>query len=224
MGLKIGDVLEFDIESVPITAKVVNLRQVQWTSFQPNFFIQFQEGVLEEAPKTFLATIPGIQKEKLLPLQKSIVQKLPNISIIDVSRLVQKIREVITQMGLALRFMTGLTLFSGLLVLYSIANHQARSRRKEYALLKALGSPFEIIRRQNIWQYTLICLGASLLGVLFSLAISYAFSVLLLEGTWAYDPTVPVISIVLLLLLAIVITDLATRSALKEKTQQLFAD
>src|SRR5699024_7489384 len=86
MGLAIGDVLTFDVQSVPISGRVVNTRRVAWNSFQPNFFIAFQPGVLEPAPKTFLAAISQVDTADRIPVQNSIVTALPNISIIDVTQ------------------------------------------------------------------------------------------------------------------------------------------
>ena len=67
-GIKIGDTLEFDVQSVPISGKVVNFRKVNWNSFQPNFFISFQPGVLEEAPKVFIAALSNVSKTERLGL------------------------------------------------------------------------------------------------------------------------------------------------------------
>ena len=131
LGFKMGDVLKFDIESIPIEGKIVNIREVKWTSFQPNFFVQFQPGVLEMAPKTFIATIPSLPLEKKHHIQDRLVRELPNISMVDVSRIVKRINEIIEQMSWALTFMSILCLFSGFVVIFSIANHQARTRRWE---------------------------------------------------------------------------------------------
>mgnify|MGYP006982487196 FL=1 len=57
MGFKLGDLLTFNVQEVVVEAIVINLRRVQWNSFQPNFFILFQPGVLEDAPGTFLGSI-----------------------------------------------------------------------------------------------------------------------------------------------------------------------
>ncbi|MGD9731586.1 MAG: ABC transporter permease, partial [Desulfamplus sp.] len=57
-SIKIGDTMEFDVQGMELKGRVVNLRKVKWNSFQPNFFILFQKGVLDDAPKTFLASIP----------------------------------------------------------------------------------------------------------------------------------------------------------------------
>ena len=50
LGIQLFDRLSFQIADREITAQVISLRSVQWDSFQPNFFIQFPEGVLETYP------------------------------------------------------------------------------------------------------------------------------------------------------------------------------
>ncbi len=86
MDLKIGDTLSFDVQSVPVTGRVMNTRKVDWNSFQPNFFVSFQPGVLDPAPKTFVAAISEVADADRLPVQNSIVVALPNISINHTSR------------------------------------------------------------------------------------------------------------------------------------------
>ncbi len=48
VGLKIGDKIDFDIQGVPLSGMVINLRKVKWASFQPNFFILLQPGSIED--------------------------------------------------------------------------------------------------------------------------------------------------------------------------------
>src|SRR5690606_33719544 len=91
IGLKLGDVMGFDIQGVPIAGKIVNLRRVRWTSFHPNFFVQFQPGVLDDAPKMFVAAIPGDQTTDNVKLQTAIVTAFPNVSVIDVSNAIERI-------------------------------------------------------------------------------------------------------------------------------------
>ena len=62
IGASIGDVLTFDILGIEQDAKVINLRKVRWSSFLPNFFILFPNGVINDAPKTFLFAISSNQK------------------------------------------------------------------------------------------------------------------------------------------------------------------
>lgn len=94
MGLKLGDKVLFDIQGVEMSGEIVNFRKVRWTSFQPNFFILFQPGVLEEAPKTWLAALPSMEMTDRSSIQSDIVKLFPNVSIIDVVRTVENALEV----------------------------------------------------------------------------------------------------------------------------------
>ncbi len=224
LGLKLGDVLEFDIESVPISGKITNLRSVRWTSFRPNFFVQFQPGVLEVAPKTFVATLPNLNAEKKYKLQDELVEKLPNVSMVDVSRIVKRISGIMEQMSWALFFMSFLCLMAGFVVIYSIANHQVSSQTWEVGLLKALGAPFSTIRNQFLWQFGLLSFVALSFGALGSLAISYYLSSLLFDSLWVFDWVIPLSSIVGGTAITLIVTYLAIRGSLETRSQQLFSE
>jgi len=223
LGLKIGDILTFDIESILIKGKVIGLREVRWTAFQPNFFIQFQPGVLEMAPKTYIATLPSMSKKVKEQIQDKLVTKLPNITMINVSTLVERISRIMNQMAWALKFMSLLCLVAGLIVIYSIANHQARSRKWDIGLLKSLGASFGTIRSQFLWQFALISFFSTLLGAIISLAVSFVISSVLFEGVWAFNLTTPLITITVCVILTTFITNLAITQALKMKTRELFS-
>jgi putative ABC transport system permease protein len=193
LQLKMGDILTFDIQDTPIQGKVTSLRRVTWTSFQPNFFVLFQNGSLEDAPKTFLATIPKLTMEQKLTVQKKIVQKLPNISLIDVDRLIEKLIYLIEQMGWALQVMSIFCIFVGLAVLFALANDQVRSREWDIGLLKALGASYSTIAWCFVLQFLLMSTFAAICGGLLSLVASFIFSSLLFDGAWFFNGIVPLV-------------------------------
>ena len=41
LNLKINDLLEFDVQGIAVEGKVTSIRQIQWTSFHPNFLSNF---------------------------------------------------------------------------------------------------------------------------------------------------------------------------------------
>ncbi len=223
LNFKINDVLKFEIEGVPVEGKIVNLRRVEWTSFQPNFFVQFQPGVLEVAPKTFIATIPNMDIEKKHRLQDSLVEELPNVSLVDVSRIVKRINEVIVQMSWALGFMTILSLLSGFVVIYSMANHQARDRTWEIGLMKSLGAQFHLIRNQFLWQFCLVSFFAMFIGALLSLIMSWIFSSYIFESLWVFAWEIPLLSILFAVFGTLIVTTLAIRKSLEKPTSHLFS-
>ena len=55
LQLKHGDKMEFDVQGVPLKARLTSIREVEWRRMEPNFFVLFPEGVLEAAPKFFVA-------------------------------------------------------------------------------------------------------------------------------------------------------------------------
>jgi putative ABC transport system permease protein len=221
LGIRIGDLLDFDVEGVPIRGRVVNLRKVRWTAFQPNFFVLFQPGVLEESPKTYIATIPRLEIGKKLGLQDALVAKLPNISMVDVGDLLVKILEIFKQMAWAIQIMAYLSLFSGFVVLFSIANHQASTRSQETNLLKVLGAKFLEIRSAVQLEFGLLGLGAAAVGTALSYLVSFILSVALFEGIWIFTWRIPVVSLFGVTAVAVATATLATRRVLREKPIRL---
>ena len=105
-----GDLLVFDVQGIPVEGKIVNLRQVKWNSFQPNFFILFQTGVLEDAPASFLGSVSGLDATSRISVQTRIIKEFPNVSVIDVTRIVGRVIEITDQMSLAIRMMAYLSI------------------------------------------------------------------------------------------------------------------
>lgn len=223
LSLKIGDTLTFDIQSIPVKGRIVNLRKVKWTTFQPNFFIVFQPGFLEGAPKTFLATLPHLTPEKKTELQNQIVEKLPNVSMVDVTQLVQRLKGIIDQMSLALTLMAYICLLVGLLVLYSIAHNNALARRWDIGLLKSMGSAQRTITLSFLWNYGVIAFLASIFGMLMSFVTSYVFAWQLLDKSWAFSWIQPVSIFSIVLISAVGVTYVSIRSALRTSASELLS-
>ena len=99
LKLDLKDRLMIEVSGVPIEAEIVNIRRVKWTSFQPNFFVQMQPGVLEDAPKTFIATVHDLDSDEKHKLQDQLVKQFHTISILDIERTGQKILEIISKHG-----------------------------------------------------------------------------------------------------------------------------
>ena len=201
LNLNVGDVITVEIQEVPIEGLIVGIRKVKWNSFKPNFFIQFQPGALDDAPKTFLAAIPKKLNISKLQLQTNISQKFSNISVIDVDRLIGKIIGFIEQLAGIISFMALFCLASGLIVLYSIVQQQISVRLWDSNLLKILG-----LKNQSIFatmQIEFLSLGllASLFGSALSLTVSFILSKYFFDSVWNPDLMVPLWSSAALLLL-----------------------
>lgn len=187
VGLKIGDRVVFDVQGVEIEGEVVNLRKVRWTSFQPNFFVLIQPGVLDDAPKTWIAGLPRMDQALKDELQRDISARFGNVSVVDVNRTVTDVMKVADQMSWSLELMAALALFTGAMVLASIARSQVRSRRWELNLLKVLGASPGRVKAYLLAEFTVLAGLSSLLGSVLSLAVSWALMWQIFGGGYAVD-------------------------------------
>jgi putative ABC transport system permease protein len=172
MGFKIGDRLLFDVQGVGVPAEIVNFRRVKWTSFQPNFFILFQSGVLTEAPKTFIGILPHLEEVFKQQVMGDLVQKFGNISMVDLTRLIQNILGLAEQMSWSLELMAALAFLAGYIVLYSIVRSQVRLRRWELNMLKILGASVGSLRLYLLNEFLILSVAASLFGITLSFLVS----------------------------------------------------
>lgn len=224
LDLDVGDRMEIEISGVPINCEVVNIRRVKWTSFQPNFFVQMQPGVLENAPKSYIGTLNDLNKEEKEKIQNLLVQKLPTISIVDIERTGKKILEIVSQMTWALQLMAVLSIIAGIIVLYSLAREKSRQQRRELNLLKILGASFSDLRMLVRIEFGLLALSASVLGILLSITTSYILAEKIFDRTWSFHPLLPLLVIAGVLMIALLVSEIATRKVLREKPVLLLGE
>lgn len=201
LGLTIGDALVFDVQGVPIKARVASLREVDWKRFQTNFFIVFPTGVLENAP-TFNVLVSRIPTPAASArLQNAVVTRFPNVSALDLTSVIQTVDAILGKVALVIRIMSLFTVGTGLIVLGSTIWSGRYQRLKESVLLRTLGAS-----RWQIWkilcaEYFFLGLLASATGIGLALAASWALAVFVFK--LAYTP-----SLLPLLLAAIIVSAL----------------
>lgn len=137
--------------------------------------------------------------------------------MIDMGDVVQKILEIFKQMSLALRFMALLSFFSGLVVLYSIANHQAVSRSQESNLWKVLGAGFGDIQSIVGVEFIVLGLISAVLGVVLSYVITWILVTTVFDADWLFSWSRQLISIGVTTGLSLLTGWLATRRVLAGK-------
>lgn len=224
MGIKIGDKVIFDIQGVEMTGEVQSIRSVKWISFQPNFFILVQEGVLEDAPKTFIAAIPAIAMEKKNQIRNELALKFNNVSTIDVTRLVDSTLKISDQMSWSLELMSLLALLSGYIVLFSIIRSHLETRYYEINMLKIFGGSFWKLAAYILNEYVTLSLMASVLGVFFSVLVSYGISYYLFEGIFTLKVSTLVISVSLITLISALVCFFASFKVFRARPSDVLRD
>jgi len=168
LRVKLGDVVVWDVQGVEVPTRVTSFRDVNWARFEPNFFAVFAPGALENAPKMFvlLTNVPdGISAVRV---QRSVVQRYPNVSAIDLSVIRKTINEIVDRVSMAIRFLAVFSLAMGIPVLFSAVAATRRERVREGVLLKTLGATQGQIRRILFAEYALLGVLGSLTGMVLS--------------------------------------------------------
>lgn len=218
IGAEVGDVITFDIQGIELTAEVKNLRQVQWSRFEPNFFILFQDGLLNDAPQTFLTSLPYLEPKTRVATMKQISNRFSNVSIIDVERLMSVVIQNLERVSGALKLMTYLTLLTGLMTIVFLLNAESRRRAYEVHLLKVLGAQPQPVLESRLTEVVLVSAISLLVGVGTSFIIATIIVDRVFQVPVVLDSRPGLAIIALVLGLAWIVSSWTTRRVYKENS------
>src|SRR6266550_2301699 len=173
----LGDELQFEIQGVPITARVASVREVDWQRVQPNFFMVFPEGVLESAPQFYAIVARAESNQAAARLQRAIVERFANVSVIDLSLILNTLNSILGKVSAAMRFVALFTIFTGLAVLASAVLGSRAQRTRESILLRTLGAPRRQILAVIAAEYLLLGGISGVAGTALGLGATWGLSV-----------------------------------------------
>ncbi len=173
--------------------------------------------MLEDAPASFLGSVSGLDAASRISVQTRIIKEFPNVSVIDVTRIVGRVIEITDQMSLAIRMMAYLSILVGMVVVFSIARYEVQRRYREINLLKVLGAGFSNIRSMILLEFGILSSMAAFFGVVLSMAMSYTLSWQIFESLWHPAWLNSGMGIAGVTFLGIVVSLLATSGVLRQK-------
>ncbi|MBV9462671.1 MAG: ABC transporter permease, partial [Verrucomicrobiae bacterium] len=103
LRIGLGDELVFDVQGLPLKTRVESLREVDWWRIQPNFFVLFPKGVLEGAPTMRLLVTRVASPDQSAKLQVAVVRQFPNVSVIDLTMVLQTLDSVVKKVAFVVR-------------------------------------------------------------------------------------------------------------------------
>jgi putative ABC transport system permease protein len=163
LGLGLGSRLRFDIQGVPLDLEVTSIRTVNWRSFGINFFLVVKPGILDQAPQQRLAAVrlpPGGEQR----LQDLLAAGYPNVTVLRLREILEKIWKVLNRISLGIRFLGGFTVVAGVAILAGAISAGAARRGREVALLKTLGLTRRGVATHYTVEYALVGLAAGVIG------------------------------------------------------------
>lgn len=180
-GLKIGDVVVFNIQGVLMETTVGSIRKVNWGNMQLNFSIVFPTDVLENAPQFNVLTTYVPNEASSADLQRDLVKKFPNITILDLRQIYTIVEDILDKISWIINFMTFFSILTGIIVLIGSVRNSKYQRIKESVLLRTLGAKSKQILQITALEYIYLGMLGSLVGILLSLVSSQLLATLLFK-------------------------------------------
>jgi putative ABC transport system permease protein len=172
LKIAVGDSLTFTVGSVQLTAKVANLRSLQWDTMKPNFYMVFSPGTLDDFPATYLTSfyLPADKKSLL----NQLVKTYPATTILEVDQILKQFKTILTQLTQAINLLLYFALAAGFVVLFAAVYATLDNRIHEGALMRTLGAKRGWLRKTHIIEFGLLGALAGGLAALLAQAILYA--------------------------------------------------
>lgn len=217
-GLDVGSTMTLDILGRKLTARVTSVRRVDWRKSRTGFLIVSRPNALDEAPTMYVGALNGpADSVSRSRLQRAVVEKYPNVSIIDVAEIVQLVARLLGNVTLAVTFVGGFVFFSGTLILIGSIAMTRYQRAYEAALLKTLGATRAMVLTIVVAEYGLLGLIAGLIGSAAALALSYSLARFLFEIPWSFTPGVVALGVAGTIALVVIVGVVASLSSVSRK-------
>jgi putative ABC transport system permease protein len=182
----VGDPIVFNVQGVLMETTVGSIRKVDWGRLQLNFSIVFPKGVLEGAPQFNVLTTQATTEESSASLQRDLVTKFPNVTIIDLRQMYTIVEDIIDKVSWIINFMAFFSIITGIIVLIGSVRNSKYQRIKESVLLRTLGAKNSQILQISALEYLFLGALGSLVGILLALISSLLLALFVFK-----EPFVP---------------------------------
>jgi putative ABC transport system permease protein len=189
LGVRLDDTLTFQIAGREITGTITSLREVEWDSFNVNFFVVASPGMLDGFPASFVTSFHLTSEKKDLII--GLVKAFPSVTVFDVEALITEVRKIMDQVIATVEFVFGFTIIAGIVVLLAALQTTHNERTYESALLSSIGASRRQIRYGLIMEFLLIgliagCLAGFSATLVELLLAKYVFNMDIVINFWIW--------------------------------------
>ena len=212
LGISQGDTLTYVIGAREITGKVINVRRVEWDSFNVNFFVVSNPEALADYPGTFISSffMSASEREKLVEL----VRQFPSITVFDVDAILYQVRTIMRQVVRTVEFVFIFTIFTGMTVLFAALQSTHDERMHESALMRALGANQKQIVSGLTTEFIFLGLVTGFISALAASAIEMALAHYVFKIDMVVNPLIWIVGPLACCLISIVTGLYGTRRVL----------
>jgi putative ABC transport system permease protein len=168
LHLKIGDSLTVNVLGRNVTARIANLRAVDWENLGINFVLVFSPGTFSAAPHSDIASLTfadGGSAQEETNLVKTLADTFPTVTAVRVKDALDTLDGIINNLVLALGGASSITLIAAAMVLGGALAASQRFRIYDAVVLKTFGATRGRLLAAYALEYLLIGLVSVVFGV-----------------------------------------------------------
>ncbi|MEJ6024224.1 ABC transporter permease [Ramlibacter sp. PS4R-6] len=188
LGLKLGDMVRFDIGGLAVDSKITSLRKVDWGSMRANFFVIYPVAQLQGVPATYMTAFRAPAKKGF---DNELVRRFPNITNVDMTATINQVQGVLDKVVRAVEFLFGFTLAAGVVVLFAAVTATREERAREFAVMRAVGAGGKLLRQVQRAELAGVGLLAGFLASMVASVVGWAMARYAFEFTWTASAWVP---------------------------------
>ena len=168
LDLKIGGTITVNVLGREVTARIANLRELDWENLGINFVLVFSPGIFDAAPHSEIATLTfadGGTPAEETALIKALAVAFPTVTTVRVKDALDAVDNLVGKLVLALRGASAVTLITAALVLGGALAAGQRFRVYDAVILKTLGATRARLTAAYALEYLLVGLATAIFGV-----------------------------------------------------------
>lgn len=185
LGWKLGDRIAFDIAGEPFEGRITSLREVDWESFKPNFFVVASPGALDGYAASW---ITAVRVPSTAPrFTARLVDRFPNLTVIDVDAVLAQVRATGDQVSTVVQVVFWFSLAAGVLVLMAAVTASQDERLLEGGVMRVLGASRRQLRLAQASEFIVIGLISGLTAAIAASVLSGIVAKRVFDLPWAFD-------------------------------------
>lgn len=205
LGLKVGDTVTVNVLGRNVTARIANLRQLQWESLAINFVMVFSPNTFAGAPHAWLATLtdPTSTPQEEAAVMRNVTQAFPAVTTVRVKDAITIANELVGQLAVAIRAAASVALIASILVLGGALAAGNRARVHDAVVLKTLGATRRTLIKAFSLEYMLLGLSTAIFALLAGSAAAWYVVVRVMTLPAYFQPEVAVMTVIIALVLTV---------------------
>jgi putative ABC transport system permease protein len=205
LGLGVGDTVTVNVLGRSISARIANLRQVEWESLGINFVMVFSPNTFAGAPHAWLATLtaPGSTAAEESQVLNGVTRAFPGVTTVRVKDALDVVNRIVGQLATAIRAAAAVALIASVLVLSGALAAGNRARIHDAVVLKTLGATRRTLISAFSIEYMMIGLATAVFALVAGGVAAWFVVARVMSLPSAFLPEVAIATLVTALVLTV---------------------